>query len=406
MRKTIFLLLLFTFVFTTLSTIKAQDEFELVESVPLETKLNKSNHHRTSDVWLKMIKDAKVTIDIETFYFANKAGESLEKILIAIKDAANRGVQVRIIVDSSFYSNNDKSVDELEGIQNITIRKIPVSNLTGGVMHAKYFIIDNEHLFLGSQNMDWRALTHIHEIGTRIKNKEIARTFHEIFDTDWKLCEGSYYGLTNQAVNYFVNSDNRVTLNTNEYGKIVLYPAFSPPKINMQGLSSEEEELIKIIHNSKERLFIQIYSYSPKVKNESSYFKIDSALRSAAEKGVEIRIIFPDWAIKESSIDFIKDLSLVKNIKIKIISIPQHSSGFIPYSRVDHSKYFIADNNISWISTTNWEWSYFNNSRNATLIIDNNKVNDELSKVFDMVWESPYSNFVDVGKKYEPVKRN
>jgi len=406
MRKNIFLFLIFIYVLLTFSKIKGQDEFELVESSPVETRLEISNLPRTLDVWLKMIKDAKVTIDIETFYFANKAGEPLEKILTAIKDAANRGVQIRIIVDSSFYSNNEKSVDELEGIQNIKIRKIPISNISGGVMHAKYFIIDSESLFLGSQNMDWRALMHIHEIGARIRNKDITRTFCELFETDWKLCEGSYYGLTNLAVNYFVNSDNPVTLNSNEYGRIILYPAFSPPKINMMGLSSEEEELMKIINNSKERLFIQIYSYSPKVKKESNYYKIDSALRTAAERGVDIKIIFPDWAIRESSIDFIKDLSLVKNIKIKFISIPQHSSGFIPYSRVDHSKYYISDKNISWISTSNWEWGYFNNSRNATLIIDNNKVNDELSKVFNMVWESPYSNFVNVDKIYEPVKRN
>jgi len=407
MRKNVFLLLLFTFLYITFSSLKAQDEFELVESVPVETNLEESNLPEALDVWLKMIKDAKVTIDIETFYFANKAGEPLEKIFTAIRDAANKGVQIRIIVDSNFYSNNDKSIDELEGIQNITIRKIPVSNISGGVMHAKYFIVDNENLFLGSQNLDWRALKHIHEIGARVKNKDIARTFHELFETDWKLCEGSYYGLINQAVNYFfVNSDNPVSINSNEYGKIILYPAFSPPKINMTGLSWEEDELLRIIGNAKERLLIQIYSYSPKVKKESNYFKIDSALRSAAEKGVEIRIIFPDWAIRESSVDFIKDLSLVKNIKIKIISIPQHSSGFIPYSRVDHSKYFTADKNISWISTSNWEWSYFNNSRNATLIIDNIKVNDELSQVFNRVWESPYAEFVDVDKKYEPVKRN
>jgi len=406
MRKNVFLFLLFIFILITPSGINAQDELELVESTPHETKLEESNLLRTLDVWLKMIKEAKTSIDIETFYFSNKAGEPLENILTELKDAASRGVQVRIIVDSNFYSNNDKSVDELGEVKNILIKKIPVGNISGGVMHAKYFIVDNENLFLGSQNMDWRALIHIHEIGVRVKNKDLARTFHELFETDWKLCDGNYYGLANQAVNYFVNSDTPVTLNSNEYGKIILYPAFSPPKININGLSSEEDELMKIISNTKERLFIQVYSYSPKVKKESIYFKIDSALRSAAEKGVEIKIIFPDWAIRESSIDFIKDLSLVKNIKIKFISIPQHSSGFIPYSRVDHSKYFIADKNISWISTSNWEWGYFNTSRNATLIIDNNKVNDELSKVFDMVWESPYSNFVDVDKKYEPVKRN
>lgn len=405
-RKNIYFITLIAFALFLFSNANAQDEFQLVESVPVETILEQSKLPRTLDVWLKMINNAKENIDIETFYFANQKEQPLEQILSALKDAASRGVQIRIIVDSSFYVNNDKSIDELEGIQNITIKKIPIGNIAGGVMHAKYFIIDNENLFVGSQNMDWRALIHIHEIGARVKSKEIARTFHEVFETDWKLCDGNNYGLLNQAINYFINSQNPAIINSNEFEKIILYPAFSPPKINMSGLSFEEEELVKIINNTKDRLLIQMYSYSPKTKNERSYNTIDSALRVAASRGVKVKIIFADWAIRDAAIDFIKSLSTVQNIEIKFSSIPQYTGGFIPYSRVEHCKYFVADNNISWISTSNWEWGYFHNSRDAALIIENEKVNSELSKVFFRDWDGPYTSFVDVNRKYEPVKRN
>ena len=385
------------------------DEIEIVESVPLETSLESSDLPRTYDVWLKMINDAKQSIDIETFYFANQKGEPLDEIISAIKNAAeNRNVKVRIIVDSNFYANNnDKSIDELEGISNIEIKKIPFSNLAGGVMHAKYFIVDNENLFLGSQNMDWRALIHIHEIGVRVKNKDIVNTFAELFDTDWKLCDHNFYGIMNMAVHRFVTSETPVTLNSEKYGEVKLYPAFSPPTLNMPGLSSEEDELIKIIDNSKKSLSIQMYSYSPKAKNESNYYdKIDNSLRAAAERGVKIRIIFSDWAIKDPATNFIKELSKVKNIEIRFSSVPQYSGGFIPYARVDHCKYFTSDDDISWISTSNWEWSYFSSCRNATMIIDNKKINEQLGKVFDRSWESNFVSNVDVNKDYKPVKRN
>ena len=87
----------------------------------METPLEKSDLPRTLNVWLKMINEAKESVDIETFYFANEKGKPLEQIIAALKDAAGRGVIIRIIVDSGFYSKNDKSVDELEGIKNITI---------------------------------------------------------------------------------------------------------------------------------------------------------------------------------------------------------------------------------------------------------------------------------------------
>ena len=44
---------------------------------------------------------------------------------------------------------------------------IDIGTVAGGVQHAKFFIVDGEEVFLGSQNFDWRALKHIHELGVR-----------------------------------------------------------------------------------------------------------------------------------------------------------------------------------------------------------------------------------------------
>ena len=383
----------------------SQDEIELVESVPAETVMEQSTLPLTKDVWLKMINEAKESIDIETFYFASRKGEPLDEIIDALKNAAKRGVMIRIIVDSSFYySNEELSIDELEGVENIFIGKIPMGRIAGGVMHTKFFIVDKENLFIGSQNMDWRAIKHIHEMGIRIKNKELAQSFLDVFNTDMEYCTGMF---SNQIYSGYSSSNNPLTLNTDNYGKVTVYPAFSPVKLNNQSMDSEETELLKIIENSKDSLLIQIYSYSSKAKNETNYYdKIDNALRSAAAKGLKIKMLIPDWAIRESSVKFIKDLSIVENINLKIITIPQFSEGFIPYARVDHSKYFTSDNNISCISTSNWEWGYFYTSRNATLIIDNENITSELSKVFNNIWYGPYVEEIDIDKNYPPVKRN
>ncbi len=72
----------------------------------------------------------------------------------------------------------------------------------------------------------------------------------------------------------------------------------------------------------------------------------------------------------------------------------------------EHCKYFISDNNISWISSSNWEQSYFKNSRNATIVTDNIRINEELEKVFYRSWDSNFTEKVDIDRKYESVKRN
>jgi phosphatidylserine/phosphatidylglycerophosphate/cardiolipin synthase-like enzyme len=150
-----------------------------------------------------------------------------------------------------------------------------------------------------------------------------------------------------------------------------------------------------------------MYSYSLKGENkDEEYDKIDKALRDAAARGVNIKIIFSNWAIKKGATESIQDLSTVKNIEIKFSNIPEYSGGFIPYSRVEHCKYFIADDNISWISTANWERGYFHDSRNATMIIQNYKINSLLEEVFLRDWNGPLVEKVDVNKIYTPIKRS
>lgn len=377
--------------------------FQIVESVPKETTMERSGLPRTQAVWLNMINNAKSTLDIGMFYFANKKGEAMEPVMDAIKNAAGRGVAVRILVDSAFYSGSEKSVDELAGIKNISIAKISFKNVGGGVMHAKYMIADGRDLYTGSANMDWRALDHIHELGIRIKNKKLAKNFEAIFNYDWNNSDiGRNTIKENISFDEILNVYNELSIQTKNYGGVTLYPCFSPMGKMPEGFSNELDELVSIINNAKHSLHIQMYAYNTR----DEFTNIDNALRSAAERGVKIKIIFGNWAIRKGATEVIQNLSQVPNIEIKFSAIPEHSSGFIPYARVEHCKYFVADNNISWVSSANWERGYFYGSRNTTLVIDNNKVNKAIKKIFLSDWNSKYTEFVDANKTYESVKRN
>lgn len=34
-----------------------------------------------------------------------------------------------------------------------------MQQLTGGVLHSKFWVVDGRHVYVGSANMDWRSLT-------------------------------------------------------------------------------------------------------------------------------------------------------------------------------------------------------------------------------------------------------
>lgn len=377
---------------------------QLVESVPVETVMEQSKLSRAKDVWPDMMNNAKETIDIEVFYFTNKSGEPMESVMNAIKSAASRGVNVRIIVDYNFYKNGEKSIDELDNIKGIEIRKIPFSKIGGGVMHAKYFIIDSKEVFLGSQNFDWRALKHIHEMGVKVESEKLARDFKKIFDIDWQLSKNPVQEVLTDLMKETipeVNKKNSVKLNDDIYGNIELFAAFSPFNATPINFLKEENELLQMISNAKDSIFIQVMNYSLKNK----FFDIDNELRAAAERGVKVKLLFADWTMKKYTQDDIKSLSKVKNIEIKISTIPEAKEGFIPYSRVDHSKYMIADRDWSMISTSNWEKSYFYDTRDAAIFIKNENINSSLHQVFQRIWNSNLVEFVDINKNYEQPKR-
>jgi phosphatidylserine/phosphatidylglycerophosphate/cardiolipin synthase-like enzyme len=80
--------------------------------------------------------------------------------------------------------------------------------------------------------------------------------------------------------------------------------------------------------------------------------ELDKALRMAAARGVKVELVFADWNMGGKNDRDIKALAKTDNISIKISSLPPHSSGFIPFARVEHCKYLVADGETGFITTS------------------------------------------------------
>ena len=74
----------------------------------------------------------------------------------------DRGVKLRVVQNppSKEFPNLDSYYLESKGLAEV--QSIDVSRLVGeGIMHTKLWIIDQKHFYVGSANMDWRALTQV-----------------------------------------------------------------------------------------------------------------------------------------------------------------------------------------------------------------------------------------------------
>lgn len=376
------------------------DEIEFVESVPVETVLDLPDIRNTPEVWQEMLQDAKKSLKIETFYFSAKDGEPLDIILAEIRNAAKRGVVVQILSDARFLETYPEPLNSLNQEKNISVRPINFGELAGGVMHAKYFIVDDTQLFIGSQNFDWRALKHIHELGIRMRNQKLARIFSDLFDLDWQLA--GQPGATPKFQPTRLSVPLQIQLPERQ---IPVVPVFSPKEFLPATNLWDEPRLVQLIDNAKTEINIQLLSYSP--ADWKDYYEVlDNALRRAATRNVAVKLMCSDWAKRKSQINFLKSLTVLPNIEVRLSTIPEYSGGFIPFARVDHCKYLLVDENKFWIGTSNWSKSYFYRSRNAGLIIEDPALAQQLHKFFLNSWNSPYAYPVDPCQEYEPPRRD
>ncbi len=376
---------------------------ELVESIPVETTLDNPDIRNTQEVWLEMINSAKSTLDIEQFYISNEIGEPLDTILNAIVSAAKRGVVVRIIIDAGMYNTYPNDADWLEQQSpNITKHVIDFKSLAGGIQHAKFFIVDEREVFLGSQNFDWRALKHIHELGVRFRNTDAIGVYIGIFKADWQ------YSASNGekpwkcipftiSKNYHVDSDL--------YGKYIhILPTVSPVKFSHTNGYEDVSAIVNIIGFAKNEINLQFLSYNP-VTKDGYWEEIDTALISASKRGVKVKLIVSDWNLGKTAVEHFKELIMHPNFEVRYTVIPDYSGGFISFARVEHCKYITADS-VCWIGNSNMSYDYFYESRNVGLVVESGKFTQRVRDIFYKSWNSDYAHAIESTGEYLPRKRN
>ncbi|MGV8122981.1 MAG: phospholipase D-like domain-containing protein [Candidatus Xenobiia bacterium LiM19] len=382
-----------------------QESFEIVESVPVETTLDVPEVRHTDEVWLEMINGARKTIDIEQFYFATNKGEPMDKVLDALEKAADRGVAIRIITEENFRSQTISSCERLSKRKNISWKWISIFKDLGGIQHAKYFVVDGKNVYIGSANFDWRSLKHINEMGVHVRHNECGRMIEDLFELDWKLCDAKNL---KEAAPLFGKMHYKVPLRVKDQsGEIIEFtPVFDPAEYLTDNDLWEGKRLFSLIRSARKSLHLQMLTYTPITREKEYWPELDDSLRTAEYKGADIKAVLSDWSMRKPDIFYLKSLAVLPNVHIKLSTIPQWSGGFIPYSRVQHSKYLLIDDDTSWIGSSNWEKGYFYTSRNVGMIINSRKINNLLRKVFFTTWESNYAQPLDLNRDYVMPKRS
>jgi phosphatidylserine/phosphatidylglycerophosphate/cardiolipin synthase-like enzyme len=359
--------------------------FQIAESTPIETPLHHAELANAADVWLAMIAGAHHTIDLAEFYASNQKPSRLESIVIALEAAIARGVKVRFLAEQGFVKTYPDTLDRLAHA-GAEVRHLDLKHVAnaGGVLHAKYFVVDGKDAFFGSQNFDWRALEHNYELGARVSEPSVVGGLAAVFAADWALAGGEPAPATpvpaaaDHAAIRFVAS---------------------PKDLLPPGVAWDLPAIVHLLDGATTSITVEALGY-----RADGWDELEAPLLRAAARGVHVELLFADWAKRGKSIGGLQQLARVANVTVKLTTIPAWSGGFIPFARVTHAKALVVDGAHGWLGTSNWEKDYFYKTRNVGVMIDDPALVGQLAKFFATLWDSPYAVVVDPNATYTPPR--
>ncbi|XP_016964242.1 5'-3' exonuclease PLD3 [Drosophila biarmipes] len=409
---------------------KVNCDIQLVESIPVGLKYPEGSPKflSTYEAWKQLLDSAKSSLDIASFYWTLKAedtpgvadnstqpGEDIFARLLANGNGGSRSPRIQIRIAQSEPStvspNSNTKVLASAGAAEVVSLYFP-KYFGSGVLHTKLWVVDDEHFYLGSANMDWRALTQVKEMGVLVQNcGQLARDVSIIFREYWAMgnSESSQIPRWDFSYNTYYNLQSPMQIKVNKNTSMEGFLTSSPPPLSARGRTNDLDAILNTINTAISYVNIAVMDYYPLIiyeKNQHYWPFIDDALRRAAvERGVAVKLLISWWKHSNPSeakyLKSLQDLTSKKDnidIQIRWFIVPTDSSQEkIPFARVNHNKYMVTDR-VAYIGTSNWSGDYFTDTAGIGLVLSETHetestktLRSDLRNVFERDWNSKYA---------------
>ncbi|XP_016989323.1 5'-3' exonuclease PLD3 [Drosophila rhopaloa] len=405
-------------------------DIQLVESIPIGLTYPEGSPTflSTHEAWLQLLDSAKTSLDIASFYWTLKGedtpgvtdnstqpGEEIFARLLDNGNGGNRSPRIKIRIaqsePSSVSPNLDTKLLESAGAAEVVSLSFP-KYFGSGVLHTKLWVVDEQHFYLGSANMDWRALTQVKEMGVLVQNcRQLALDVAKIFEEYWYLGNSKESVIPNWDYSYHTNNnwESPLQLKVNKNVSMEGFLSSSPPPLSAYGRTNDLDAILNTINSAITYVNIAVMDYYPLIiyeKNHHYWPFIDDALRRAAvERGVAVKLLISWWKHSNPSEDkYLKSLQDLNSkedkidIQIRRFTVPEDTNQEkIPFGRVNHNKYMVTDR-VAYIGTSNWSGDYFTDTAGIGLVLQEthetestHNLRSDLRNVFERDWNSKYA---------------
>lgn len=324
----------------------------LVESIPIGLNFTPGSPKfmSTFEAWQLLLNQSTSTLDIGSFYWtlrgedsgfnhsSAKPGEEIFNRLLSNGYGDGPKIKIRIAQSTPSRVSPDMDTQVLASYGAAEVVTVDFPKYFGaGVLHTKLWIVDGKHFYLGSANMDWRALTQVKEMGVLGQNcPQLTSDLAKIFKSYWYLGSNPKASIPSSwpwEYNTDYNQDQPMLLNIKKdnFSSYIMqaFASSAPPPLTATGRTHDLDAILHTINSALQFVHIAVMDYFPLTlfgPRLQYWPAIDNALRTAAvERGVSVKLLISMWEHSDPSennyLASLQDLSMTsRHIDIEIVS--------------------------------------------------------------------------------------
>ena len=282
------------------------------------------------------IAGAKKTVLLEMYLLTER------KVISALEEAANRGVDVRVMLEQHPYGGGSVSPREtLDRLKSAGINA-QFTNPAFALTHEKGMVIDGNTAYIMTSNFTAAALGS----GSYTKNRE-----YGIIDTNAQDV---------QAVTTIFNADwNRST------------PQINDPNLVVSPVNSRND-FTSLINSSHKTLLIEA--------EEMQDSAIEQAIVDAGQRGVKVQVILPSSSTSSSDSTGDSNRDGINAINHSGIHIEEDPQLYM------HAKIIIVDGQKAFVGSENISTASLEHNRELGILVSDQNVLSTLQQTFQQDW--------------------
>uniref|UniRef100_A0A8D0MHL7 Phospholipase D family member 5 n=1 Tax=Sus scrofa TaxID=9823 RepID=A0A8D0MHL7_PIG len=397
----------------------------LVENIPegLNYSENAPFHLSLFQGWMNLLNMAKKSVDIVSSHWdLNHSHPSAcqgQRLFEKLLQLTSESVEIKLVSDVTA----DSKVLEALKSKGAEVTYMNMTAYNKGRLQSSFWIVDKQHVYIGSAGLDWQSLGQMKELGVIFYNCScLVLDLQRIFALYSSLKFKSRVPQTWSKRLYGVyDNEKKLQLQLNET-KSQAFVSNSPKLFCPKNRSFDIDAIYSVIDDAKQYVYIAVTDYLPisSTSTKRTYWPdLDGKIREALVlRSVKVRLLISFWKETDPlTFNFISSLKAICteiancSLKVKFFDLERENACVTTKEQKNHTfpklnrnKYMVTDG-AAYIGNFDWVGNDFTQNAGTGLVINqadvrnNTSIIKQLKDVFERDWYSPYARTLQPTKQ-------